>query len=364
MADVIIRPSKALSGEVSAPPSKAYTQRMLIAAALSAGSSVLSCPLTSSDTEATLRAVTGLGMRVKIRDECWRVQGATPLEGAAAPIDCGESGATLRFMIPVAALAREPSVFVFGSSLEQRPIQPLLESLSELGAKAELQRLRGKPCVRVEGGGIAGGKTKLPGDVSSQFISGLMFACPLAKADTEIALTTPLESKGYVQMTAEVLAKHGINVSISEDFSHVKIPANQAYKPCNHRVLGDFSSAAFLLAAAAIVDSHVKVTNLDYRTLQGDKVVVRILKEMGANGKVCPKSIEINGKRGSLNAVDMDAKDTPDLVPICAVLACYAKGTSRNFRLDACHSTPFGRIMVLSKGAGKGDRVPGCEKDD
>ncbi len=329
MVDVIVRPSEKLSGEVQAPPSKAYTQRMLIAAALSAGSSVLSCPLVSNDTEATLWAVTGLGARVKVHEECWTVQGAVPLKGASAPIDCGESGATLRFMIPVAALAREPSVFVFGSSLEQRPIQPLLESLRELGAKAELQRLGDKPCVRVEGGGIAGGKTRLRGDVSSQFISGLMFACPLAKADTEVALTTPLESKGYVQMTAEVLGEHGVNVSISKDFSHLKIPGNQVYKPCNHRVPGDFSSAAFLLAAAAIVNSHVSVTNLDYRTLQGDKAIVRILKEMGAKGKVCPDHIEMNGKRGSLNAVDMDAKDTPDLVPICAVLACYAKGTSK-----------------------------------
>jgi len=329
MTDVIVRKVERLKGEVCAPPSKAYTQRMLIAAALAHGTSQISGPLFSEDTEATLRAVKALGAKVKEAENCWTVEGAQPLKGAQKPIDCGESGATLRFMIPVAALAPESSVFVLGKSLERRPIEPLLRSLKQLGAEAHSQRFDGKPSIVVKGGGISGGKTALGGDISSQFVSGLMFACPLAQATTEITLTTPLESKGYVKMTMAVLAEHGIKVSVPQEFSRLHIPSTQTYKPCSHRVPGDFSSAALLLAAAAITNSEVSVKNLDYETVQGDKFILEILKRMGVNGRVCPDRVEIEGKGGLLEAVDVDARNIPDLVPVCAVLACYAKGTSK-----------------------------------
>jgi len=167
------------------------------------------------------------------------------------------------------------------------------------------------------------------GDVSSQFVSGLMFACPKARTDTEITLTTPLESKGYVQMTRDVLAEHCIKVFISEEFGRLHVPSNQEYKQCDHKVPGDFSSAAFLLAAAAITHSEVRVKNLDYETTQGDKAIVGILKQMGSNVNVRSGQVEIEGKGGLLDAADVDARDIPDLVPVCAVLACYAKGTSK-----------------------------------
>ena len=329
MTDVTVRKAERLKGEVCAPPSKAYTQRMLIAAALSQGMSKISGPLWSDDTEAALRAVRALGAKVTVADDCWTVEGAQPLRGAKEPIDCGESGATLRFMIPIASLAPEPSVFVLGKSLEKRPIEPLLQSLRQLGAGAKTQHLGGKSSIVVQGGGIAGGRTTMCGDVSSQFVSGLMFACPMARADTEITLTTPLESKVYVKMTQTVLAEHGVKVHISEEFDRIRIPSNQTYQPCDHRVPGDFSSAAFLLAAAAITRSDVTIQNLDYETVQGDKAVLGILKRMGVNGKVCQDSVEIEESSGVLEPVDVDARNIPDLVPVCAVLACYAKGTSK-----------------------------------
>jgi 3-phosphoshikimate 1-carboxyvinyltransferase len=329
MTDVIVRKAERLKGEVCAPPSKAYTQRMLIASALAHGASRLSGPLVSDDTEAALRAVKALGAKVAVVGDCWTVEGAQTLKAAQEPIDCGDSGATLRFTMPVAALAPESSVFVLGKSLEQRPIAPLLQSLRQLGVEAYHQRLDGKAAIVVKGGGIAGGKTAIRGDVSSQFISGLMFACPLARTDTEITLTTPLESKEYVKMTQAVLAEHGIKMHISKDFDYLSIPSNQKYKPCDHRVPGDFSSATFLLAAAAVTTSKVCVKNLDYEAVQGDKAILDVLKRMSVNGRVCPNRVEIEGNGGLLEAVDVDARDIPDLVPACAVLACYAKGTSK-----------------------------------
>ena len=347
MTDVTVRKAERLKGEVCAPPSKAHTQRMLIAAALSHGTSKISGPLVADDTKASLRAVKALGAKVTAAEACWTVEGAQPLKGAQAPIDCGESGATLRFMIPVAALAPEPSVFVFGKSLEKRPIEPLLQSLKQLGAEAAFQHLDDKPSIVVQGSGITGGKTNMRGDVSSQFVSGLMFACPMARTDTEITLATPLESKGYVQMTQAVLAEHCVNVSIPEEFDHICIPANQTYKPCSHRVPGDFSSAAFLLAAAAITRSDVTIKNLDYETVQGDKAVLGILKRMGVNGKVCPDSVEVEGNDGVLGAVDVDARNIPDLVPVCAVLACYAKGTSKIHDAHRLRYKESDRLMSL-----------------
>ncbi len=329
MTDVIVRKAERLKGEVCAPPSKAYTQRMLIASALAHGTSKISGPLISDDTEAALRAVKALGAKIKIDADCWTVEGAQPLKAAKTPIDCGDSGATLRFTMPIAALASESSVFVLGKSLEKRPIAPLLQSLRQLGVAAYHQRLDGRAAIVVEGGGIAGGKTSMRGDVSSQFISGLMFACPMARVDTEITLTTALESKEYVKMTQAVLAQHGIKMHISKDFDYLHIPSNQTYKPCSHRVPGDFSSAAFLLAAAAIINSEVHIKNLDFEAEQGDKAILDVLKRMGVNGKICPDSVEINGTGGLLEAIDVDARDIPDLVPVCAALACYANGTSK-----------------------------------
>jgi 3-phosphoshikimate 1-carboxyvinyltransferase len=302
---------------------------MIIAAALANGTSKISNPLLSEDTEATLRVVTALGAKAKVAEGCWTIDGTVPLKSTKESINCGESGATLRFIIPVAALANNSSTLVFQGSFENRPVEPLLASLRELGAKVHSCNLGGKDAVFVSGGGITGGETSIEGNVSSQFISGLMFACPMAQVDTEIMLTSSLESVDYVKMTQAVLVEHGVKVPVHEN--HIHIPAGQSYTPSNGRVPGDFSSAAFLLVAAAITSSKVQISNLDFNTLQGDKAIVGILKNMGVNGKVCENSIEIEGTGSFLKPIEVDAKNIPDLVPAVAILACYAKGTSHIF---------------------------------
>ena len=329
MVDVIVKKSEKLSGEICAPPSKSYTQRMLIAAALSNGTGKVSNPLLSDYTEATLRAITALGSEITFEQNCWAVKGAAPIQNAKSPIDCGESGATLRFMIPIAALASEPSILLFRGSLDRRPIEPLIKSLDDLGAKVHLKKFGDKDAVVVEGGGILGGQTSIRGDISSQFISGLMFACPMSKVDTEIVLETPLESVGYAKMTWYVLSKHGVRVDVYGNFERLLIPANQTFKPIDCRVPGGFSSAAFLLAAAAVTNSKVQVDDLDYENTQGDKAILGILKQMGAAGKVCENSVEINGFGTPLEPLNLDAKNIPDLIPVCTALACFAKGTSK-----------------------------------
>lgn len=324
--EVTVENTNNLEGVVSAPPSKAYTHRMLIAASLSNGTSKIFNPLVSDDTQATLNAIKALGAETELQENRWTIHGQEKLKTPDHPIDCRESGSTLRFMIPVAALANGHSTFIFGASFKKRPVVPLLESLKELGVESAIQQKKNASSVTVYGEGIRGGKTSIRGDISSQFISGLLFACPKAKEDTEVTVTTMLESKGYVEMTMEVLTKHGVKASAAPDLSRLWIPSKQSYTPCNHTVPGDFSSAAFLLAAAAITSSRVTVKNLDYQTSQGDKAIVDILEKMGSAVKVGDKFVEVEGKQ--LTAVDVDAKDIPDLVPVCTVLACYATGTS------------------------------------
>jgi len=346
LVDVVVGKSEHLEGEVWAPPSKAYTHRMLIAALLSKGTSKIRNPLVSDDTKATLRAVKAFGAEAELQEKCWTISGADPLRAPKNPIECGESGATLRFMIPVAALAPGSSIFTFGSSLERRPIAPLLQSLKQLETKSSLQVKEGSSLVRIHGGGIEGGKTSIRGDISSQFISGLLFACPRAKLDTEVDVTTPLESRSYVQMTIEVLSKHGIRVSASDDFTQLKIPSNQTYKPCDHEVPGDFSSASFLLAAAAVTSSRVKVKNLDQHSIQGDRAILDILKQMGSKVRFGDEYVEVQGGQ-QLNAIDVDARDVPDLVPVCAALACYSKGTSKIYNAKRLRYKESDRLSSL-----------------
>ncbi len=345
LVDTIIRKSSHLEGEVSAPPSKAYTHRTLIAALLSNGTSKIANPLFSDDTKATLRAIEAFGAEIELLENCWTVKGVELPRTPKTPINCGESGATLRFMIPVAALASGPSIFTFGSSLERRPVLPLLQSLKQMEVESNLHLKEGGSSVRVRGGGIRGGKTSIRGDISSQFISGLLFACPKAKEDTEITVTTSLESRSYVQMTIEVLNKYGIGVNSSHDLTRLNIPSNQNYNPCKNEIPGDFSSAAFLLAAAVITSSKVKVKNLDLHSTQGDKAILNILEKMGSKVMVGDGFVEVEG--GQPIAVNVDVRDIPDLVPVCAVLACYSKGTSKIYNAKRLRYKESNRLGSL-----------------
>jgi len=358
MTRVTVKPTKnSLQGVLTAPASKSYTQRMLIAAALSKGEGKIVEPLTSEDTQATVRAVMAFGAQVHQTKGYWLVQGADKLESANDLIDVGESGATLRFMIPIAAAVGGQSSFLLSSSLERRPIEPLLSSLKMLNVEAYPKQRGDHQSIVVESNGLAGGKTSLSGDVSSQFVSGLMFACPLAKADTEIQVTTPLESIDYVKMTQKVLAQHHIEVQTSEDYRHIHVPGNQVFRQVDCKVPGDFSSAAFLLAAAAITNANVKVNNLDYQTMQGDRAILDVLKQMGVNIKNNEHCVEVQGTGDWLKAVDIDAKNIPDLVPICAVLACYAEGESKIFNAQRLKFKESDRLVTVCEELTKMDAL-------
>jgi len=327
MIDSTISQTLGLKGTVRAPSSKAHTHRALVAGLLSAGVTRIMNPLASNDTLTTLEAIKALGAKARLERDTWVIEGVAEVQPSSKPIDCAESGATLRFLVPVAALANGVSAFVVGPSLERRPLQPLLESMAQLGAETKPRRNGAGSIILVRGGGIRGGETRIRGDVSSQFISGLLFAAPKAQEDVEIRLASPLESRGYVEITLEILSKHGVEVKRSADFDEFHVPSHQKFRPCNHEVPGDFSSAAFLLAAAAVTSSKVRVENLSSPTIQADGEILATLATMGSTvrGEACHVEIEGNVE----HSIDVDCSNVPDLVPVYAVLACYSNGLSR-----------------------------------
>ena len=320
---VIVKRTDQLSGEVKAPPSKSYTHRAILAAALSLEESVVLNPLFSDDTYATMEACKSLGVFIQPVKNGLSIKGLKKPKAPSNPINCKLSAATIRFMTAVSSLAEGKTILTGEEGLLKRPIGPLVEALNQLGVHCESKN--GFPPVVVYGGNPLGGQTFIVGDVSSQFISGLLFISPLAKEDVQINLTTPLESKPYVELTLEVLKRHGIKVYVSGNHEKYIIPSGQEYKPYNHRVIGDFSSASFLMAAAAVTNSHLKIENLDVSlTSQPDLKILNILKTMGAKIRVKRDYVEIFGN--NLQGTTLDAKDNPDLVPVLVVLACCSEG--------------------------------------
>jgi 3-phosphoshikimate 1-carboxyvinyltransferase len=250
------------------------------------------------------------------------VSGSCNLKAPFNPIDCAESASTIRFLTPIAALAEGRSVLTGSSGLKQRPVGPLIEALQKLGVQCSSNR--GNPPVTVSGKTLIGGITSLRGDISSQFVTGLLFACPLAEEETQIVLTTPLESKPYVKLTLDILHNHRIEISVSENFQQYSILSNQRYSPEDHRVPGDFSAAAFLLAAAAMTNSDVTINNLTIN--QPDSEITTLLSKMGAAIQINAQTIRISSRK--LKGITINARDIPDLVPVCAALACVSEGTT------------------------------------
>jgi 3-phosphoshikimate 1-carboxyvinyltransferase len=326
---IIIKQVKSLGGTVKAPPSKSFTHRAIIAASLSEGHSTIKNALFCDDTLATLEACRMLGARV-VQNE----QGTLEINGRPKPltpddvIDCRDSASTMRFLAPVCALADGISVLTGGERLRQRPMEPILTALMQLGVPCYSAKGDGRPPLIIFGGGIAGGEAVFPGDVSSQFVSGLLFASPLGKKDTDIALSTPLESKPYVEMTMDILEKHGLKFEVQRDYSRFHVPCQQTYSPSNHTIEGDFSSAAFLLAAATITNSNMRILSLQSDSVQGDRAIVHLLKEMGVQTKVSKDFVEVQGIKNELKAINIDLKDNPDLIPVMTVVSCFAHGTS------------------------------------
>ncbi len=340
-----VKPSK-LAGEVRAPPSKSYTHRAFMIALLARGESKVINPLLSSDTEATIEAAKALGAEVTREDDIWRVLGTgSELKPRVDLIDVRNSGTTLRLMSAIAALSPKPVRLTGDESILKRPMGPLIDALTQLGAKARCEGARGRPPV-VVGGGLDGGEVEITGAISSQFISALLLACPRAREDVELRVTEELRSKPYVEITLELLDGAGAKIKRSRDLMEFKIPGGQVFRAMDLEIPGDFSSAAFVLVAAALAGGVVRVSNLDVRSAQGDKRIVGLLREFGADVRVKGKVVEVSGAE-QLSGIEADCGDNPDLVPALAVLGSLADGRTRLMNIPHLRYKETDRLRAL-----------------
>lgn len=286
----------ALSGRVLAPPSKSHAHRLLIMAALADGECVIQGAGASKDIEATARCLRALGAGVRAEGCDLRVQPIqAPRRGAL--LDCGESGSTLRFLLPLAAHLDCEATLTGHGRLPGRPNAPLIDALRRHGA-----RIAGDALPLTAGGGLTGGEYRLPGDVSSQFFSGLLFVLPLLAKDSVLTAETPLESAPYVNLTCEAMRAFGVRVERTQ--SGFFVPGGQAYRsPGRVRVEGDWSGAAFWLAANAL-GSRVEVEGLNPASAQGDRAAAELFSRLGR----------------------VDVRDVPDLMPALAAVMAAVPG--------------------------------------
>jgi 3-phosphoshikimate 1-carboxyvinyltransferase len=335
-----------IKGKVTAPPSKSYTIRGLMCAALANGESEIINPLGSDDTEACQDVLSKVGIPVSEAENSWRVSGGNFCQ-PDADLFCRESAATLRFMTAISSLIPGQSRLTSAPSLSQRPIKPLIQALTQLGVDCDYREK--EACVVVNGGKLRGGTAELPGNISSQFVSALLFVSPLADEGVKIKLTTPLESKPFVLMTLECLKSFGITVKYSEDLRESEI-SRQSYRPARYRVEGDWSSASYLLTLGAL-SGEVTVENLNIESLQGDKIILDFLKDMGASVITGENSVTV--KKSALKAIKADLSDCIDLLPTMAVLAATAEGTSEFTGIERSRLKESDRASAVKEGLQK-----------
>lgn len=320
MNNITIKP-RMLKGRVKVPPSKSIAHRAIIAAVLSKGDCTIGNVALSADIEATLNGIRALGSKYTYSKKDGRVSiGTRKRSGGNIEIDCGESGSTLRFLIPIALLSGKKIKLIGHGRLMQRPMEPYLKMFSMHGISCITEG----NCMYLDGK-LKSGAYEIEGNISSQFITGLLFALPLAEGDSEIIVTTTAESRGYIDLTLDVLKKFGIRVE-NHNYMRYVIPGGQSYKAQNFIVEGDYSQAAFFLVAGAI-GGDVVCEGLSADSLQGDREIIDIIKRTGA--KIEEKDGGIRARQtGVMHGITVDAREIPDLVPIISVLLAFCRGES------------------------------------
>jgi len=334
--------------EVSAPPSKSYTHRAYTIATLANGVSTIHNPLRAGDTDSTLSVCKSFGAEVIEEPDRVKITGTNGVE--ITPVEdvfVGNSGTTIRLFTSIAALTKEGvRTVLFGDeSVNQRPMQPLLDALSQLGIVAVSEEENGTPPIIVHGGGIDGGKTEIRGDISSQFISSLLIASPFAKNHVTISLTTQLKSRPYVDITIDIMKAFGVNVD-NHAYRHLTAKKN-TYTAGEYRVEGDYSSASYFFALAALTGVRGRVKNLNQDSVQGDRIILEILKKMGVNIKEDENSVTVEG--GSLKGAEIDLGDTPDMLPTITALACGAEGKTAIKNIKHARYKESDRVSVCAQ---------------
>ena len=342
----MITRKSSLNGIVAIPGSKSHTIRAVAIAALADGKSTIRNPLVSDDTISAVNCYKAFGAKIDTSNpKAWTVTGtAGRIIAPPEAIDVGNSGTTIRLAISTAALTDSNNgIQLTGDSqICSRPVGPLLKSLNDLGAKAVSKNNNGTPPVIVSGR-LAGGSTTIE-CLTSQYLSSLLLAAPLADADSEINVSL-LNEPDYVQITLDWLDAQAIQYE-NDQMTRFRIKGGQKYKPFDSAIPADFSSATFFLCAAAILDADITLTGLDFFDSQPDKAVVDYLRQMGADITIEKDSVRVKGS--PLTAADIDMNRTPDALPAMAIAAAFAKGTTKFYNVPQARSKETDRIKCMA----------------
>ena len=311
----------ARSGCVRIPASKSQAHRLLICAALGKENCAIRCDGISADIAATIACLNALGASISADGDRVLVEPIRRVPAGCCELPCGESGSTLRFLLPVVGALCAEAVFRMEGRLPARPLSPLDRELCDHGMRICREGAR-LSCA----GRLSSGSYSLPGNVSSQYISGLLMALPYLDGDSELAVAGVVESAAYITMTEDALLLSGI--AFQKENWHYHIQGGQKTQlPKALTVESDWSNAAFFLAAGALSSKGMKVTGLDPASSQGDRAIIEILRSFGADASQVDGAILI--RRGILHAVTIDAAPIPDLIPVLSVLAAGAEGETR-----------------------------------
>lgn len=356
--DVTINPIKTgLQGEIIAPGSKSYSHRAFIAASLADGISIIKKPLITGDVEITMNVLKALGVKIlKVNGNSYAVEKINEsFKSIEESIDCKNSGTSIRIFSAL-GLIIEGGLSLKGEFLERkRPILPLLNALKYLGGNFKILGDQ----IQIKRENQTCQSIKIRGDISSQFITALLIVCPLLNCEKgnyiDIELTTPIISYPYVKITLDVLNAFGIN--IQEDIKNRKftVLCRQKYRSQLYEIPGDFSSAAFIMVAAIISrnSSHVIINNLNVHNSQGDKRIIEILNQMGANIEYNEENsqIIINGNLNKypLKGIEVDCKEIPDLFPVLSVLGAFAKGKTVLYNASNVRLKESNRISIIAR---------------
>ncbi|MDG6941315.1 MAG: 3-phosphoshikimate 1-carboxyvinyltransferase [Nitrososphaerota archaeon] len=346
VARVTIANRGALGGSVRVPPSKSYTHRSVITASLSLGESRIESPLRSRDTIATFDACKAMGARIADSEAGLVITGAEPR--AAKEVNVENSGTTLRFMTSVFALPpRGRTVLTGDASVRRRPMQGLLDALAQLGVEARSAAGNGCAPIVVGEGGMRGGHARLRGDVSSQFVSSVLISAPLAREDSRLKVVDPV-SRPYIDATLKLSELHGIHIE-REGYGSFGVSAGQQYRPADFLVPADFSSAAFIMAAAALAGGRVELLGLRDALPQADSAILNMLENLGVGVERRPDSVIVSADGERLKGGSFCLGDSPDLLPVLAALGLKCEEPLEISGVAHARLKETDRISVLTK---------------
>lgn len=343
---ILIVERSRLAGLIRIPASKSHTIRGVIVGTMADGTSVLSNPLNSADTDSAASCCSALGARIEQGVAKWTIHGiGGKLPTDPIALDVGNSGTTLGNLVAVCATGPATITLDGDRSIRMRPYAPLLRSLEQLGATIERSGPNGTPPIAIRGP-LRGGEAKVDG-TTSIYMTPLLIACPLASGRSVLRVDGKMNEKGYVRMTLDWLKAAGIEISANEDLTRVEIAGRQSYRPIDRPIAADFSSAAFPACAAVLAgESDVILEGLDFGDTQGDKVLFDILAQMGGGFDVAPSRVAIRPSTG-LRGQRIDLSGAPDALPILSVVGCAAAGETVLENVEMARIKETDRIAVM-----------------